>query len=544
MSNGSNTNQVRKSILTVVIFLSVVGAAYLFKQDLTDLQKIPYVLQLPKSAGAAESKAQNQPQIARSVLTSPMGQMGWHENDPNALAKQVEGFFQKAQVQSADDVVAIISPHAGYAYSGQTAAFGVKAAKAKYKRVIVIGPSHQVPMLDVLSVLGDATHYKTPLGEIPLDTEFINKLLQSPLFKDIPQAYRTEHSVFMQLPLLQYRLSDFKLVPIVAGQCSPQTVQKAASILKSLVDSNTLVVASSDFVHYGPNYDYVPFDQNIPEGLKKLDMGAYDYISKLDSTGFSQYCDKTGATICGRVPIAILLSMLPSGTRPELLKYTTSGELTNDFTNSVSYLSVVFHGNWQKQNTVEPAKTDTAALIQEDHKKLLLLARRTIEFYLQKGIVPTPEELGVPVSEAMKIRRAAFVTLNKNSDLRGCIGEIFPSQPLYKSVIANAINAAVNDWRFTPVTKDELSSIKIEISALTVPQSIESYNQIRIGTDGVVLSKGGQMALFLPQVATEQRWTLEEMLTHLSLKAGLPENAWKSGASFQVFQAEVFGEEK
>ena len=130
-----------------------------------------------------------------------------------------------------------------------------------------------------------------------------------------------------------------------------QTVQKAASILKSLVDSNTLVVASSDFTHYGPNYDYIPFDQNIPDELKKLDMGAYDYISKLDSTGFHQYCDKTGATICGRVPIAILLSMLPSGTRPELLKYTTSGEMTGDFTNSVSYFSVAFHGDWQKQNS-------------------------------------------------------------------------------------------------------------------------------------------------------------------------------------------------
>ncbi|MGB7581087.1 MAG: AmmeMemoRadiSam system protein B [Sedimentisphaerales bacterium] len=543
MSESPDKIQIRQLIWGVVVSLFVLGAAYLLKLDLhQNPQTIPYVLEIPQSTKAAESEAQKQPQIVRSVLTSPMGQMGWHENDPNALAKQVEGFFQKAQVQSADDVVAIISPHAGYAYSGQTAAFGVKAAKAKYKRVIVIGPSHQVPMLDVLSVPGVVTHYQTPLGEIPLDTEFINKLLQSPLFKDIPQAYKTEHSVFMQLPLLQHRLGDFKLVPIVAGQCSPQTVQKVASILKSLVDSNTLVVASSDFVHYGPNYNYVPFDQNIPDGLKKLDMGAYDYISKLDSTGFSQYCDKTGATICGRVPIAILLSMLPSGTRPELLKYTTSGKLTGDFTNSVSYLSVAFHGDWQKQAKVEPAKTDTA-LTQEDHNNLLLLARRTIEFYLRNGNVPTPEELDVPISEAMKISRAAFVTLTINKNLRGCIGDVMPRQALYKSVIANAINAAVNDWRFTPVTKDELSSIKIEISALTVPQPIISYNLIRLGTDGVILKKDGYSALFLPQVAPEQKWTLEETLTHLSLKAGLSSDSWKKGATFEVFQAEVFGEE-
>ncbi|MGA2093822.1 MAG: AmmeMemoRadiSam system protein B, partial [Sedimentisphaerales bacterium] len=125
--------------------------------------------------------------------------------------------------------------------------------------------------------------------------------MQNPIFQDIPQAYQSEHSVLIQLPLLQYRFGDFKLVPIVAGQCSPATIQKAAAILKSMVDANTLVVASSDFTHYGPNYDYIPFTKNIPDELKKLDSGAYDYISKLDSAGFRQYCDKTGATICGRV---------------------------------------------------------------------------------------------------------------------------------------------------------------------------------------------------------------------------------------------------
>lgn len=478
---------------------------------------------------------------AKTVLDSPLGQMGWYPNDPNELRRQIEGFFQKADVKEVNDVIALINPHAGYAYSGQTAAMGIKSAKAKYSRIIVIGPTHQVAMPDVLSV-PRLTDCRTAMGEIPLDTEFINKLLQNPIFQDIPQAYQSEHSVLIQLPLLQYRFGDFKLVPIVAGQCSPATIQKAAAILKSMVDANTLVVASSDFTHYGPNYDYIPFTKNIPDELKKLDSGAYDYISKLDSAGFRQYCDKTGATICGRVPIAIVLSMLPAGTKPELLKYTTSGALTGDYTNSVSYLSVAFHGQWQKQTAVETPKAD-AAMTSDDHKNLLLLVRRTIEFYLRNNRVPTPEEVNVPISEAMKVKRAAFVTLKKNGDLRGCIGEIFPTQALYKSVIVNAVNAAVNDWRFMPVTLDELKAIKIEISALTVPQSIDSYNQIRLGTDGIVLRKEGHVALFLPQVAIEQKWTLAETLTQLSLKAGLPADGWKKDATFEVFQAEVFGEE-
>jgi AmmeMemoRadiSam system protein B/AmmeMemoRadiSam system protein A len=491
---------------------------------------------------------------AKNVLESPLGKMGWHPDDANALAKQIEGFFQKADVKEANDIIALINPHAGYAYSGQTAAFGVKAAKAKYSRIIVIGPSHQVAMQDVLSV-PRLTDYKTPMGEIPLDTDFINKLLQNPIFKDIPQAYQSEHSVLIQLPLLQYRFDNFKLVPIVAGQCSPATISKAASILKSMADANTLIIASSDFTHYGPNYDYIPFTQNVPAELKKLDMGAYGYIAKTDSAGFQAYCGKTGATICGRVPIAILLSMLPAGTRPELMKYTTSGKLTGDYTNSVSYLSVAFHGQWpapashdvnqgdeQKQTAVTSPKAG-ATMTAEDQKNLLALARRTIEFYLQNKRVLWPEEINIPISEAMKVERAAFVTLKKNGDLRGCIGEVFPTQALYKSVIVNAINAAVNDRRFMPVTLDELKSVKIEISALTVPLPIDSYNQIRLGTDGIVLRKEGHAALFLPQVATEQNWTLAETLTQLSLKAGLPGDGWKKDAMFEVFQAEVFGEE-
>ncbi len=160
MSDGYGTNRTRKFIWFFVILLLLGGGFFLIGPY---LQKItPVVLQVPQSTRAAESEAQKQPQIARSVLTSPMGQMGWHPNDPNALAKQIEGFFQKAQVQPADDIIALINPHAGYAYSGQTAAFGVKAAKAKYKRVIVIGPSHQVPMQDVLSVPGVVTHYQDP----------------------------------------------------------------------------------------------------------------------------------------------------------------------------------------------------------------------------------------------------------------------------------------------------------------------------------------------------------------------------------------------
>jgi AmmeMemoRadiSam system protein A len=272
-------------------------------------------------------------------------------------------------------------------------------------------------------------------------------------------------------------------------------------------------------------------------------MGAYEYIARLDSKGFLEYRYKTGATICGYVPIAILLSMLSEPVKANLINYVTSGELTGDFTNSVSYLSIAFSGDWQNRPEIEPQSND-GELTDEDKKELLSLARKTIVYALRNRQVPQASELGVTITDAMNRPRAAFVTLKKNSQLRGCIGDIFPQRPLYKSVILNAINACVNDRRFPAVAEAECNDITIEISALTAPEPVASPDNIRTGIDGVVLNKEGHSAVFLPQVAPEQGWDVKQMLTRLSLKAGLPEDAWRQGASFLVFQAVVFGEEQ
>jgi AmmeMemoRadiSam system protein B/AmmeMemoRadiSam system protein A len=492
----------------------------------------------PSSAAAVASPA-NSAEVAQNVVNSPLAG-SWYPADAASLKKQIDDLFKKASVKPIDNVIALILPHAGYQYSGPTAAMALKSIDKKYKRIVIIGPSHRVPMEEVLSV-SRATAYNTPLGQVPLDVEFIDKLLKFPVFQNVPETDKYEHSVQIEVPLLQHCQGSFKLVPIVAGQCSMGTIDKAAGILSSLIDNDTLVIASSDFVHYGPNYDYVPFKQDIPEQLKKLDMGAFEHIAKLDGPGLYDYRRKTGATICGYIPITILLTMLDKSSEAHLVNYATSGQEANDYTNSVSYLSVAFTGAWQTRPEAQQ-KTATPTLTEEDKKQLLLLARKTMVYALKNRRVPDASDLGIEISDAMRPARAAFVTLNKNSALRGCIGDIFPRQPLYKSVITNSINACVNDGRFMPVSEDELKDITIEISALTVPAPISSPDQIRIGIDGVVLNKNGRSAVFLPQVAPEQGWDVDEMLTHLSLKAGLPSDAWKEGASFLVFQADVFGE--
>jgi len=483
--------------------------------------------------------SENATKSAKVVLKSSLAGR-WYPDDTQALNEQITGFFEKAQVKATDDIIALILPHAGYAYSGQIAALGLKTLGKQYERVVIIGPSHGVHMEEMLSI-PRVTHYETPLGQIPLDTEFIDKLLTHSVFQNVPHAHEYEHSVQIELPLLQYCQKDFKLVPIVAGTCSQETIDEIGVILKGLIDNKTLVVASSDFVHYGQNYNYVPFKEDIPEKIKELDMGAYEYIENLDSNGFLEYKRKTGATICGYIPISILLSILEKPTEVKLIKYTTSGQLTGDFTNSVSYLSAAFSGKWNPGPLVKPLHNNPG-LTDQDKKQLLVLARKSILFALKSRRIPQESDLSATISEAMRQPRAAFVTLKKKGQLRGCIGDIFPRQPLYKSVIANAINACVNDRRFLPVSIAECNDITIEISALTPPSPVACSADIRTGVDGVVLRKDGKSAVFLPQVAPEQGWDLETTLTHLSMKAGLPADAWKEGAAFLTFQADVFGE--
>lgn len=465
----------------------------------------------------------------------------WYPAEPNALTDQLAKCFKSAQVRPSQEVIGLILPHAGYVYSGPTAAKGLATAARRYKTVIVIGPSHRYPAGDWL-IVPRARSFDTPLGSIPLDQQAVERLVGLEIFKDIPAAFQGENSVEIQLPLLQYHLKDgFRLIPILAGHCSLQTIRRAADALLKFADQDTLVVASCDFTHYGRSYGYVPFTDDVPNRLKALDMGAYSAIEARDPKAFLDYQQTTGATICGFIPVAILLSMVPAGTTVELVEYTTSGQITGDWEQSVSYMSVAFKGSWPKASFGAEAQQQ-GQLSEQERATLLRIARQTIAFYLQNRRVPGLDGLGIQVSDALKVPRAAFVTLKRRGQLRGCIGDVYPHRPLYESVIDNAINAAVHDPRFAPVTIGELGQLSIEISALTLPKPISSPDQIRLGIDGIILQKAGRSALFLPQVAPEQGWDLQQTLEHLCLKAGLPVNAWQQGASLQVFQAEVFGQ--
>jgi AmmeMemoRadiSam system protein A len=143
----------------------------------------------------------------------------------------------------------------------------------------------------------------------------------------------------------------------------------------------------------------------------------------------------------------------------------------------------------------------------------------------------------------MQAVRGGFVTLNLDGELRGCIGEIMPRREIWKVVREQSLNAAFHDTRFEPLSKGELARLKLEISILTPLRPIASWQGIEIGKHGVLLTCANRSAVFLPQVAPEQGWGVEETLTHLALKAGLPKDAWRDkGATFFVFEAQVIHE--
>jgi len=439
-------------------------------------------------------------------------------------------------------VRALISPHAGYRYSGTVAADGYRLVRGQaFKRVLLLGPAHH-EWFHGLSIAA-VSHYVTPLGRIPLDQAAIERLRASSLVIADAEAHRREHSLEMQLPLLQRALQPgWQLVPVLVGQLAPEDYPAAAELLRPLLDDDTLVVVSSDFTHYGPRFGYRPFpNDNITAArLEALDTGSLDSILDKDSRGFLDYKARTGITICGYQPIALLLQLLPADSHGELVTYATSGKLTGNYENSVSYLSIVFRGPENDAATVKQSGSEE--LSAEDMHLLHRLASAAVETSIKpqdEAASQRLEQLLQDIPPELKEPSAAFVTLMNHGQVRGCIGSITPANPIYKVAVIGGLRAA-RDRRFAPLLPEELEELDVEISVLTRPESAGSWRDFVLGEEGVILEKDGHAAVFLPEVPEKYHWNREQMLSQLAQKAGLPADAWKEGARFKTFRTRTF----
>jgi MEMO1 family protein len=471
----------------------------------------------------------------------------WYPGDATALAEMVDGFLDGASAPPAGYPIALISPHAGLRYSGGVAGHAFAALRGRtYHRVFVIGPSHRAGFRGIS--VPEFTHYGTPLGEVPVDLPTAAHLRTHPLFADHTEAHLQEHSVEIQLPFLQRALdgTSWTFVPLLAGRLSPDEATEAGAWLRTIMAPGDLLVASSDFTHWGRGYGYAgPPDaafgpEEAPERLPALMEAAWAAIRTGDASRFWDHKRETGDTICGFLPIALLLAAVPDGTTSALRTTDTSGAISGDWSRSVSYLAAQFSGLWPYSGA---GIAKELGLSTPEKAALLRLARGTVEAWVREGRRPTPTELEVTLTPRLRADSGVFVTLKKAGRLRGCIGNIPPSKPLFQAVLDNAVNAATHDRRFSPVTPAELYGLEVEVSVLTPPTPVDGPWEVILGKHGVWIEKGGHASVFLPQVAPEQGWTLPQTLGRLSRKAGLDPDAWKTGMSFRVFEAIVFAEE-
>ncbi|MEI6168502.1 MAG: AmmeMemoRadiSam system protein B [bacterium] len=499
--------------------------------------------------------------VQASEVRPPAVAGAFYERTPFALDRQVDTLLaHAARPVLTGALVAAVAPHAGYIYSGSCAASLYSLmSSGQYDRVIILCPSHHAFITGVALPDPLLVAYSTPLGKVPIDREACDGLRANKGFVTLAIASDKEHAIEVQLPFLQKTIRSFRLVPLICGSDRQMDIKAVSTALLPYFGSNTLLLASSDFTHYGPNYGFEPFTDTVPERLHAWLKEASDQVAALDSEGFYAHCATTHDTICGETPIKILLATLKGSGRKltgKVLALSTSGELTGSYDNSVSYAAIGFlsgpevaTGIEQKQAGIKEGSTVkeqrsgswTPGLTEAEKKTLFALANDTLKWCVEGQGGPF-DFSKYALTPLLKTDMATFVTLKIHGALRGCIGSLAPVEALYRSVHNNAVNAALRDPRFSPVQARELPRLEVDVSVLSPIRDIPSIADFKLGQQGIILEKGRYRAVYLPEVAPEQGWTVEETLMSLSQKAGLPADAWREGAKFKVFESVVLSD--
>ncbi|MGE5325728.1 MAG: AmmeMemoRadiSam system protein B [Deltaproteobacteria bacterium] len=464
---------------------------------------------------------------------------GFYPADPRELNKMTGEFLAKARVPALPGpLIAIVSPHAGYQYSGPVAAYSYALLRGhKFERVVVISPSHYESFR--FSSVYDGDAYSTPLGKVAVDKAFAKQLVvASPLIKFAKQGHgevqgRWEHALEDELPFLQRVLGEFKLVPVVMGQQDYETSRVLGVALARLIQKNasgdfdTLIVASSDLSHYHPYDDAVTIDHKTLNAVEE-----WDYYNM--SLNFE---DRVWEACGGGGIVAAMIAAERLGAnRAQVLRYANSGDVIGDKNRVVGYGAVGIF----KDPSPPRAKAAEFKLGAREKRALLEIARMSVETAVRERKLYdcSPEGL-----DALARDRGAFVTLREKGELRGCIGNIGARKPLCMTVRDVAAYAALRDTRFRPVTLGELNSLDYEVSVLSPLHRVTDWAQIHVGRNGLLVRKGDYQGVLLPQVPVEEHWNRDTFLDQTCVKAGLSPRCWKDDdTDVFMFTADVFGQ--
>ncbi|UCE24660.1 MAG: AmmeMemoRadiSam system protein B [Candidatus Zixiibacteriota bacterium] len=463
----------------------------------------------------------------------------FYPSDAVTLTKTIADLYARVEKQPVDgSPLALIVPHAGYPYSGHTAAMAYKLLEGEsYDAVVVVSPSHRVFFKG--SSVFDGAGYETPLGVVDIDKQLSKKIASihpSVYFSNMGHASgsaRGEHALEVQLPFLQVVLGKFKLVAVVMGDQEEDSINSLGETLAAaLKDTNTLLVASTDLSHFHSQKVALRLDAAIQSAVEHFDP---DLLVETLESGKGEACG-------GGIVAAVMKAAKRLGGKGiDVLEYTTSGDTTGDYQEVVGYLSAVI----AIEKTAPAAKSVLGsvaakakpefALSDDDKKRLLAIAREAIGNHLK-------DEPYLPSAiEGLSTERGVFVTLKIGGQLRGCIGLLKAREPLHKAVAEMAVAAAFEDPRFPPVTAVEFDRLEYDISVLSPLERVHDLGEIVVGRDGLMIKLDLHSGLLLPQVATENGWDRTEFLEQTCLKAGLPKNSYKEKhAEIYRFSADVF----
>jgi len=468
----------------------------------------------------------------------------FYPKDKAGLECIIEGFIRDACLPDMpSEIVAVIVPHAGYAYSGKVASYAFKALMGGgFNTVVVLGVSHG-HYFKGISVL-DKDAYVTPLGRCEIDKVFSQRLIG---FNDgiynLEGPFYGENSIETQIPFIQYALPGAKIAVVLIGDSSYETCVLLRDALCKATGTrkDVVFIISTDMSHFFTDTQAREIDSSVISSIKVFDPQVlYRFLFSM----------KNAERPCGSSAIVsgMLAARALGADSVNILQYATSGQVSGDYNSVVGYMSAVITRprdgvNRESQDQGEEGYAMKRLLNLSQRKHLLQIARCAITNYLdgKNDKAPLNNEDNVLVENM-----GAFVTLHKAGRLRGCIGNITGRGPLCDTVAEAAIQSAIGDPRFGPVTADELDDIDIEISVISPLKRIDDPDKIVMGKHGVLVSDGFRTGVYLPQVAIETSWDRDRFMRSLcSQKAGIAPDAWKTGAcELYVFTAEVFGEKE
>ena len=478
----------------------------------------------------------------------------WYSASPPELRTEIENYISGAgPVVVKGRVIGAVAPHAGIRFSGPIAGYAYRAIQdAAPSTVIVVGFSHRRYIPGRVAVFTDEK-FVIPLGAMEVDADITEKLMSyDARIQPIPDVFQDENSVELQLPFIQVAAKDAKIVLLAMTDQREENCRALAGALHHVLKDRKdfVIVASTDMCHYLPYEEAVARDAETIGLLKGMDPAVL----------YRESVMKNNELMCGYGAVYTVMdaSKRLGADEVSILKYANSGDTSGTKNRVVGYMSAIFVRPERNAAGIKPAAQSGAIgagqnagpgekevkgmLNAEQRKELLKIARDTMKLYIETGKRLEPQVADGILKQDM----GAFVTIHKNGELRGCIGHMAATGPLYLAVRDMAIAAATEDPRFASLTAGELNNVDIEISALSPMRRVAGPDEIKIPGNGVMVRMGWRSGVYLPQVAEETGWDKEEFMNSLCAhKAGIPMRAWKTGqCEIYVFTAEVFGEKE